>query len=172
MKKMFLTYISMSLLRDTQSILVIINRTKVNNFHAYGFFHILKYFLKLDSQKLHYWIRKKEHWWLWRDCQNILMRISCVCLVAQSCPTLCDPMDCSLPGSSAHGIFQARILVWVAISYSRGSCWPRDRTQVSCGSRNGRCILIQMFLVSIPFHLSFSKQVILSILSIHSIHSL
>ena len=53
--------ISMSLLRDTQSILVIINRTKVNNFHAYGFFHILKYFLKLDSQKLHYWIRKKEH---------------------------------------------------------------------------------------------------------------
>ena len=61
MKKMFLTYISMSLLRDTQSILVIINRTKVNNFHEYGFFHILKYFLKLDSQKLHYWIRKKEH---------------------------------------------------------------------------------------------------------------
>ena len=41
-------------------------------------------------------------------------------LVAQSCLTLCDPMDCSLPGSSAHGIFQARILEWVAISFSRG----------------------------------------------------
>ena len=40
-------------------------------------------------------------------------------LVAQSCPTLCDPMDCSLPGSSAHGILQARIPEWVAISFSR-----------------------------------------------------
>ena len=38
--------------------------------------------------------------------------------VAQSCPTVCDPMDCSLPGSSVHGIFQARILEWVAISFS------------------------------------------------------
>ena len=37
--------------------------------------------------------------------------------VAQSCPTLCDPMDCSMPGSSVHGIFQARILEWVAISF-------------------------------------------------------
>ena len=44
---------------------------------------------------------------------------------AQSCPTLCDPMDCSLPGSSVHGIFQARILEWVAISISRGSSQPR-----------------------------------------------
>ena len=51
--------------------------------------------------------------------------------VAQSCLTLCDPMDCSLPGSSIHGIFQARVLEWVAISYSRGSSWPRDWTQVS-----------------------------------------
>ena len=51
--------------------------------------------------------------------------------VAQSCTTLCDPIDCSLPGSSIPGIFQARILEWVAISFSRGSSWPRDRTQVS-----------------------------------------
>ena len=50
---------------------------------------------------------------------------------AQSCPTLCDPMDCSLPGFSVHGIFQARVLEWVAISFSRGSSWPRDWTQVS-----------------------------------------
>ena len=52
--------------------------------------------------------------------------------VAQSCPTLCDPMDCSLSGSSVHGIFQARVLEWVAISFSRGSSQPRNRTRVSC----------------------------------------
>ena len=52
--------------------------------------------------------------------------------VAQSCLTLCDPMDCNLLGFSAHGIFQARELEWVAISFSRGSSLPRDRTQVSC----------------------------------------
>ena len=51
--------------------------------------------------------------------------------VAQSCPTLCDPVDCSLPGSSFHGILQARILEWVAISCSRGSSRPRDWTWVS-----------------------------------------
>ena len=52
--------------------------------------------------------------------------------VAQSCLTLCDPMDCSLPDSSVHGILQARILERVAISFSKGSSWPRDRTHVSC----------------------------------------
>ena len=51
--------------------------------------------------------------------------------VPQSCLTLCDPMDCSPPGSSVHGILQARILEWVAISFSRGSSQARDRTQVS-----------------------------------------
>ena len=52
--------------------------------------------------------------------------------VAQSCPTLCDPMDYSPPGSSVHGIFQARVLERVAISFSRGSSQHRDRTWVSC----------------------------------------
>ena len=51
--------------------------------------------------------------------------------VTQSCLTLCNPMDCSLPGSSVHGIFQARVLEWVAISFSRGSSWSRDWTQPS-----------------------------------------
>ena len=51
--------------------------------------------------------------------------------VTQSCPTLCDPMGCSLPAFSVHGIFQARILEWVAISFSRRSSRPRDWTQVS-----------------------------------------
>ena len=53
-------------------------------------------------------------------------------IVAQLCLTLCNPMDCSLPGSSVHGIFQARVLKWVAISFSRRSSQPRDWTQVSC----------------------------------------
>ena len=53
-------------------------------------------------------------------------------LVHQSCLTLCDPMDCSLPGSSVHEILQARILEWVAIPFSRGFSQPRDQTWVSC----------------------------------------
>ena len=57
--------------------------------------------------------------------------------VAQSCPTLCDPVDCSLPGFSIHGILQSRILEWVTISFSRGSSWPRGQTRVS--HIGGRC---------------------------------
>ena len=58
--------------------------------------------------------------------------IGCVlCFITQSCPTLHDPMDCSLPSSSVHGILQARILEWVAMPSSRGSSQPRDGTQVS-----------------------------------------
>ena len=51
--------------------------------------------------------------------------------VAQLCLTLCNPMDCSLPGSSVNGILQARILEWVAVPFSRGSSQPRDQTRVS-----------------------------------------
>ena len=51
--------------------------------------------------------------------------------VAQACLTLCNAMDCSLPGSSVHGILQARILEWVAVPFSRVSSQLRDRTQVS-----------------------------------------
>ena len=54
------------------------------------------------------------------------------CLVAQSCPTLCDPTDCSLLGSSVHGIFQARIPEWVAVTSSRESSQLRDQTWVYC----------------------------------------
>ena len=53
-------------------------------------------------------------------------------LITQLYLTLCDPIDCSLPGSSAHGISQARILEWVAIPFSRESSQARDKTQVSC----------------------------------------
>jgi len=86
------------------------------------------------------------------DCTTIrmyLMSLHCTlktcdassCVHVQLCPTLCNHMDCSPPDSSVHGIFQARILEWVAISYSKGSFWPRDRTCISCISHIGRQIL-------------------------------
>ena len=61
----------------------------------------------------------------------IFMKVEVKVLVAQLCLTLCDPMDCSPPGSSVHGILQARMLEWVAIPFSKGSSQPRERTQVS-----------------------------------------
>ena len=64
--------------------------------------------------------------------QELLVKGKGVWLVVQSCPTLCDPMDCSLSGSSVHGILQARTLEWVAMPSSRGSSRPRDQTRVSC----------------------------------------
>ena len=64
-------------------------------------------------------------------CHFLLQCMKVKSEIAQSCPTLCDLVDCSPPGSSVHGILQARILEWVAISFSRGSSQPRDWTQVS-----------------------------------------
>ena len=61
--------------------------------------------------------------------------LAVVVLVTESCPTLCDPMDCSPPGSSVHGVSQARILVWVAISFSVGSSRPKDQALISCSGR-------------------------------------
>ena len=55
-----------------------------------------------------------------------------LCMRAQLCLTLGDPMDCSLPGSSVHGIFQARILEWIAISFFMGYSQSRDRTYIYC----------------------------------------
>ena len=79
------------------------------------------------------------------------------CVCAQSCPTVSDPLDCSPPGFSVHGIFQARIIEWVAISYSRGSSRPRNRSHVSCVSCTGRWILL-------PPHYLGSPMSILNIL--------
>ena len=70
------------------------------------------------------------NWWKWMKLMN--MNEIDESEVAQSYSTLCDPKDCSPPGSSTHGIFQIRILEWVAISFSRGSSQPRNRTQVCC----------------------------------------
>ena len=69
-----------------------------------------------------------------RHCKFLLSHFS-------HCPTLCDPRDCSPPGSSVHGVLQARILQWVAMSSSRGSSPPRDRTWVSYVSCIGRQVL-------------------------------
>ena len=73
------------------------------------------------------------------------------CEVAQSCLTLGDSMDCGLPGFSIHGIFQARILDWVAISFSRGSSRPRDWTQVSHIA--GRCFTIWAIREGLVMHI-------------------
>ena len=83
--------------------------------------------------------KEAEVEWFYEDIQDLLeltvkkdvlfiMKV----LVTQSCPTLCSPMDCSLLGSSVHGIFQIRILEWVAISFSRGPSQPRYQPYISC----------------------------------------
>ena len=78
----------------------------------------------------------------WQVCSLPLASSGKPAMCAQSCPTLCDPMDCSLPGSSVHGISQARTLEWVIMPYSRGSSPPGIESFISCISRQ------------IPYHLS------------------
>ena len=76
--------------------------------------------------------------------RKLLKSIYCAVCCARSlqlCSTLCHPMDCSLPGSSVHRILQARILEGVAMSFSRRSFPPRDRSGVSCSSCIGRRVL-------------------------------
>ena len=86
---------------------------------------------------------------------------TCVFVCAQSCPTLCDPMDSGPPGSSVHGILQARILEWVAMPSLRGSSRPRNRT---CVSWIGRRILYQLRppgkLVSLELHVGKGKFIL------------
>ena len=81
-------------------------------------------------------------------------------LVTQSCPTLCNTMDCSLPGFSVHGIPQARILEWVATPFSRGSSQFRDQTLVSCtagdslsseSSRKPHSFIFQAFIMHLIY---------------------
>ena len=92
------------------------------------FFKLLCLFLQKDSIRWVYLVkvvRENSSFWC------LFFKLCCCCLVAQSCPTLCGPMDCSPPGSSVHGILQARRLEWVAISFSKGSSRPRDWTRAS-----------------------------------------
>ena len=68
----------------------------------------------------------------WSGCHFLLqcMKLKSESVVAQPCPTLSDPMDCSLPGSSVHGIFQARVLEWGAIAFSARSHMPQQRVHM------------------------------------------
>ena len=100
------------------------------------------------------WAQQCSNSWLFfSDLQQVLFTVCvCVCVctrtracvhtkLLQSCPTLCNPMDCSPPGFSVHGILQARILEWVAMAFSRGSSWPRDWTCITYISFLGRQVL-------------------------------
>ena len=99
-------------------------------YFPYGLFPILSFFLLFCSSivsffKINFW--EASFWNPWTQGGQRAM-----CMHPQLCPTLCDPMDHSLPGSSLHGGLQVRMLEWVAITYSRESSWPRDWTHVSC----------------------------------------
>ena len=87
----------------------------------------------------------------------------CCAKSLQSCLTLCDPMDSSLPGSSVYGILQGRILEWVAMPSSRGSSWPRNQTCVSC---IGRWVLSQLCHLGSPYMLIYTDKYISIYISI------
>ena len=88
-----------------------------------------------------------DHFLIW-----VISLFYFLCSVAQSCLTLCGPMDCSLPGSSVHENFQTRTLEWVAISYSRGFSQPRNWTCVSRVSCNGRWVLYHKCHLGTPVY--------------------
>ena len=86
------------------------------------------------------------------------------CLLLRLCPALCDPVDCSLPGSSVHGVSQARTLEWVAISFLRASSRPRDQTWASCIGRRVLCHLA-MWEQSLYYNPGSYKLYIIGIIS-------
>ena len=79
--------------------------------------------------------------------------------ISQSCLTLGDPMDCSLPGSAIHGIIPATVLEWVAISSSRGSSRRRDRTCLTCVSSIGKQVLSPLAPPGKPTKHSYPKDI-------------
>ena len=105
---------------------------------------------KLKIKNCHYeqngpYIFLVKKWNLWEATVCVCVCVcACMCTHTQLCLTLCNPMDYSPPGSSVHGVFQARILECIVISFSRGSFWPRDQTHVSCVSYIGRWVLYQL----------------------------
>ena len=108
--------------------------------------------------------------------QSRLLKDRCNCQLSpakslQLCLTLCNPMDCSPPGSSVHGILQARILEWVAMPSSRGSSKPRDQNCVSCIPCIGRQVLYcQCHLASPKYALPKNKCKIILCEEIFKIH--
>ena len=113
-------------------------------------------------------------WWLVKSLKTFYMyslnpngSVGFICAKLLSHVRLCDPMDCSPPGSSVHGILQARILEWVATLFSRGSSWP-DWTQVSCG----RWILYHLSHQGSFFQLRWNSHNIIFkwIVQLHLVH--
>ena len=93
----------------------------------------------------------------------------CIHVRTQVCPGLCDHVDCSLPGSPAHGIFQARVLEWVAISFSRGSSKPRDHTQVSHIAGRHFTLRATREAQNSAWHLANAQKVLSTILTLLSL---
>ena len=100
---------------------------------------------------------------LWESAKNVL----CAKLL-QSCLTLCDPMNCSPSGSTVHIILQARILEWVAISFSKGSSWTRDWTLVCFVSCMGRRVLNHWSTKEVPASVIFKQHSGEAALSFHT----
>ena len=94
-----------------------------------------------------------------RGCDGYLVGILAAARLLQSCLTLCDPIDCNPPGSSLHGVLQARTLEWVAMPFSRESSPPRDQTHISyiC------CIGRQVFITSTTCEASGIDQKIINV---------
>ena len=106
------------------------------------YIHRVEYYLAI-KRMVHWYILQYawtlKHYAKWKKIIKYMIpyiyQISMICThLLQLGFTLCDPIDCSSPSSSVHGIIQARILEWVAIFFSRGSYWTRDQTHVSGGS--------------------------------------
>ena len=109
--------------------------------------------------------------WRQRERCEVFSLPACMCAQwPQSCLTLCDPMDCNPPGPSVHGILQARILEWVAISFSRGFYQPRDRT-VSAASPALQQIVYPLSHLKSPFSLPILSLKTSLISNHHIIHS-
>ena len=139
-----------------------------------GFIHVIIIFFFSQQTFLRIFLKKKgsigaiPDMSLQSEATNIWKVYNCKCFECwtkslQLCLTLCNPVDCTLPGSSVHGILQARILEWIAISFSRGSSWPkRDKALVTCIGRwilyylsyqSGRLCIVYTYSVSIQIWL-------------------
>ena len=127
-KKLLNLYLYPCMVHLSQCILKLIGKslTCLQNSKSPHWFMIWSNYLVLAFNPLHSVCGNNQpshHFFLWSEVKWNE--------VAQLCLTVCDPMDCSLPGSSVHGIIQVRVLEWVAISLSRGSSRPRDWIRVS-----------------------------------------
>ena len=90
--------------------------------------HLCQSLPTLTPKPINFWFKVNQSFCWW----SAPLRSQCCCFVSMSCPTVWDPMDCSTPGSSVPGIFQASILEWVAVSFSRGFPQPRNWTCIPC----------------------------------------